>query len=123
MKFKSFLTEVSYKHKKDQGTINLETYKGYCQSSTMPKKDVKEVSQIIHNKKGELPVLHENTTFYMVDVSSGKTRPVKSRHDKIAVGTILNGMVMLEENEDKQKALKEMPLGWDIPSEVFKKNR
>lgn len=89
----------------------------------MPKSNVKELKEVFNSGKGEIPILHENETFLMVNIKSGATRPVKSRTDKTQAGTILNGMIMLEDNEEKQKALKEMKLGWDAPQEVYRKNR
>jgi hypothetical protein len=123
MKFKSFLAEVTYKYKKDKGSVKIDEYKEFCTTSTMPKKDVKNVVHVIHSMSGELPVLHENKTFYMVDVKTGHTRPVKTRHDKEAVGVILNGLYLKESNEESRKALRETSWGWDMPQEVYKENR
>ena len=120
MSFKQFLDEISYKHKKIKGNIKLSTYKQFCESSTMYKHDVKELKKVFHNGKGEVPILHENTEFYMLDITTGNIRPVKSRADKISVGVVLNGMIV--ESTDK-KALESLQLSWDIPKEVYTINR
>jgi len=110
---------------KTKVTINLSEYKDIVLESILTS-DKKNLLRKITDEKGEIPIFcKESNKFFMCDFTSKKkrTREVKSREDKAACGTLLNGMIVTEYrkgNEKKIEELKQIQLNWEVPSYVYK---
>jgi hypothetical protein len=129
--FKKYLTEeimvkVPRPHDK-QIAFNVHQYQEIV-SNSLISSGRKLINMRLSEGKGEVPIFCEELKkFYMFDLQDPKkAREIKSREDKELCGAFFNGLIVtenLKSNTEKVAAYKQMPLNWDVPSNIYRENR
>jgi hypothetical protein len=129
--FKDFLDteEITFRYSTNEGkkekTIKIENYKKTLDSSILYKNEKKRLKTIIEGR-GEVPVFCEEVSrFLMVNLTTKKSREIKSRDDKVSCGLFFNGMLIEAKNKSEEdlKKLMETKLSWEVPTEIYRLER